>query len=54
MTSLDILRGGVADETYRPGEPLTPQILDQIRRGALNTPLTDEPVKTTIRRDVVG
>ena len=51
MTSAEWLRRGVANRTYRPGPPLSPALLDRIRRGAVDSPLTASPVKAAIRAD---
>ena len=51
LTSLELLRRGVANGTYTMREPLSPQLLTQIRQGAIDSPLTDKDVKEAIRRD---
>ena len=51
LTPAGILRQGIANRTYRTGAPLTAELLQRVRQGALDSPLTDRPVKAAIRRD---
>ena len=54
MTSRELLLQGVANRTYRPGAPLAPPLLERIRQGALDSPLTATDVKIAIRREQSG
>ena len=52
LTSFDVLRRGLENRSYMPGDPLTPQLLERVRHGALASPLTDRSVEAAIRRDL--
>ena len=49
LTRAELLRQGLANRTYRPGDPLAPSLLGRIRQGALDSALTAAPVKAAIR-----
>lgn len=51
LTSLEWLRKGLENRTYRMNEPLSAQLLARIRQGALASPMSAAPVKAAIRRD---
>ena len=51
LTSRAALRRGVNEGLYEPQAPLTPELLQRVRMGAL-TSEAPEPVKAAIRRDL--
>ena len=50
LTSNRALRIGVAEGVYDPQAQLSPALLNRVRKGALESELTAEPIKTAIRR----
>ena len=49
LTSVAILRAGVENRTYRVGDPLSSELLDRVRQGALDSRLTAAAVKAATR-----
>ena len=45
LTSVAILRAGVENRTYRVGDPLSFELLDRVRQGAVDSRLTAATVK---------
>ena len=52
LTSLEILRSGVRNRTYSRSDPLTPELLQRVRQGALDSVMTAGAVQSAVRRDL--
>ena len=51
LTDTQLLRRGVDNRTYRVGDPLTAELLERVRQGALDSELTSPDVRRAVRSD---